>query len=141
MRQLFNLGIVLIFCLAAGCATNSSNTSHLSGTNWQLTVLGSEWPVNPEDNLTLSFDLHSNARGSTGCNLFNAAYQANHGTIRFDNLSATERACSDRFKMDQESNYLDALSQARIYTLFDGDQRLIISGEGGQKPLEFRRGS
>ena len=138
--------IILLFVIVVtggltlgGCRYFGVQSSPLTGTNWRLVSLGPDWPVAAADGVTLSFDAEGFARGSTGCNEFNGPYEADSSLIELGPLMVTERACQEAFKMDQERNYLEALSLAGRYTLLDGEQRLLISTGDGRKPLEFSR--
>jgi heat shock protein HslJ len=136
--QLFLIVAVGVLTLV-GCQDLSGQSSPLAGTSWRLVSLGPDWPVDASDGVSLAFDLEGFARGSTGCNEFNGPYEADGSLIELGPLMVTERACQEAFKMDQERNYLEALSVAGKYTLLDGGQRLLISATDGRKPLEFSR--
>lgn len=84
--------------------------------------------------LTLQFADDGQAAGSAGCNRFFASYQAAaDGSLSFGPVGATKMYCDNR--MDQESAYLDSLSQISQFKT-EQDQ-LILSSADGQTTLTY----
>ena len=64
--------------------------------------------------------------GSAGCNNYVTSYAASNGTLSFDPIASTRRACPSPI-LDQENQYLTALSNVDAYAI-EGD-RLVLSYE------------
>lgn len=104
----------------------------LEGVRWQLVSIDGA-DVVTEDTPTLIFDGES-ARGDTGCNILRTTYQTADDAITFAELiRTTRRACVDPAASDQESEYLEALADARSFaldhttlTIFYGDDERAL---------------
>lgn len=85
--------------------------------------------------ITLTFDsTKDQVRGSAGCNSYFGGYKANGTKLSIDQLGHTEMYCMDpEGTMDQETNYLSALINAKSYELKDG--KLLI--DCGEQTLMF----
>jgi heat shock protein HslJ len=109
----------------------------LEGSRWLLLGYGSELEqqaVTGETPLTLEFGVNS-ATGFGGCNTFRAVYSADGGTITFEPVVSTRRACIDDAGNAQESAYLNALGSATGYTL-SATSLIITHGDGEQLIFE-----
>lgn len=113
----------------------------LSGTRWDLASIEGQ-PLIPDTHGTLEFSKDGTAGGQAGCNSFGtSSVEITKDTIQFNDLAQTEMACLDDANsvygslMDQESRYMQALSQVRKYKL--GDQELVLFDESGKELLVF----
>ncbi|MEO1209433.1 MAG: META domain-containing protein [Cyanobacteria bacterium J06638_20] len=96
--------------------------------NWILAGWG-----NPDDLTAPLADTEITAQfegdrlgGSSGCNNYVTSYAASNGTLSFDAIASTRRACPSPIS-NQETQYLMALSNVDAYSV-EGD-RLILSYE------------
>ncbi len=103
-------------------------TPTLNDADWSLVSIADE-PLVEETQITLSFGADSMVGGSAGCNSFSGGYTADGETLSFDaNLAITMMACPETI-MTQEQAFLDALTQAEIYTL-TADALSISTADG-----------
>ncbi len=77
----------------------------------------------------------SRLSGNSTCNSFSGSYTASGAGLTIGELVSTMMACADPILMQQESDYVNALSTTRGFTLA-GDQ-LTLSYDGGE--LRFTR--
>jgi heat shock protein HslJ len=91
--------------------------NQLAGTSWQVTgvnngrqaVVG----VLTGTSLTMVFGNDGKLSGSSGCNNYNASYQADGGVLRIDAPAATRMMCAQpEGRMAQEAQFLAALTTA-----------------------------
>ena len=74
--------------------------------------------------------------GHAGCNTFNASYEITGDRITIGPAMTTRMHCEEPAGiMDQEQEYLQALSRAHVYTL--ADSRLELRDAGGSLQLNF----
>lgn len=102
--------------------------SGLEDTDWQLSryrdVTGSMRGVLPDAKVTANFG-DSKASGGAGCNRFNAAYEVSGDQITIGPAMTTRMHCAEpEGIMEQEQEYLQALSRARVYELNDSGLKL-----------------
>lgn len=123
----------------------------LENTDWRLVSFGLREAAKPlvEGSTVTLMLAGGQAGGSGGCNSYGGTYQVEGGTIAFDEISSTLRACADERVTDQEQRYLAALQSAgryeldgKILRLFydDGAGVLIFetdlpAGPGGPMPI------
>jgi len=105
----------------------------LQGVTWQATVYnnGRGGAVSLLDGsaITASFGADGVLSGSAGCNSYQAAYVAKASTIVIQTPAATRKTCSEpEGVMQQESDYLKALTTAATYTI-QGQQLELRSAE------------
>lgn len=117
-------------------ATPHQQGAQLEGSSWILESFGpndNQTAVLPDTELTLNFD-GAQINGHAGCNSYFADATFNDdGSLAFSMMGSTLMACLDEDVMQQESDFLAALAQAKSYTLA-GD-RLTLHTEDGS--LEF----
>jgi heat shock protein HslJ len=96
----------------------------LEGITWQLrnTISGST---------ITAFFQGGTVNGSGGCNTYNGSYTVTGETLLVGSLSTTGQLCSQEV-MDQESQYLAALTAAQRYTI-EGSELRITSLAGGEQ--------
>ncbi|MBT4500786.1 MAG: META domain-containing protein [Gemmatimonadetes bacterium] len=106
--------------------------------DWRLETVstaGQSVPVLPGTEITLDFAIGGELRGSAGCNSYFAGYELGEDAhILIQRIGTTRMACGDPDGvMDQESQYLIALSQATFFaidkerlTLFDRERNATL---------------
>jgi len=78
--------------------------------------------------VTLNFNPQRNAvTGFSGCNTYSGYYTEQKGTIKFNNIRATEMSCEEGSKT--EKMFMDALSQVITYEVKRG--KLILKSSKG----------
>ena len=133
------LTILVALLAVLGCVPQMPGTPTLppvrpplEDTSWSLEGLGQPGNLRPallNTEVTLSFVGNSQAAGSAGCNSYGGDYDARlDGTLSFSDLFHTEMYCVEPQLMEQEQDFLDALSVAERYDVVDGV--LHISGGG-----------
>lgn len=137
---LFIAALVLAACMPIQPEETPSGTAtpvpgdavdDLAGTQWQLISFGpaeNEMPAVPGAMVTLEFGADGHAGGNSGCNSYGGPYTVEGDTITFGEMVSTLMACADTSVMEQEGQYLDALSSAGHFAL-EGDQLTLWYGE------------
>jgi heat shock protein HslJ len=99
----------------------------LEGQTWHLMDLRGETVLDPiEIDMTIEGDVVS---GSSGCNQYNGAATYGEGEITLGPNFATTRMACDPPVMDQEQDYLLALSEATTYEI-SGNQLSLADATG-----------
>lgn len=107
----------------------------LDGSKWALQSYGpAGQPKQAAGQPTAEF-AGGKISGNSSCNSFSGSYTASGADLKISELMSTMMACADQALMQQESDYVNALSAARGFALA-GDQ-LTISYDGGE--LRFNR--
>lgn len=145
----FSSVLLVLVVIGAGAMAQAQPSRNLStdqrvltGTDWRLVSLG---PAGNETNLiagttvTLKFGEDGRASGSTGCNMYNGAYQVRGDNINFSRLISTRRACLDQNANQQEQRFISALEGANRFRL--ASDRLTILSDRGRSVLNFARDS
>lgn len=132
------IAIVLSFALLTACAAPTPNPFQLANTKWTLTGMmqngAIQPPVFPEPTLIFQADTLG---GSAGCNSYSGDYKTQGEMIQIGALRSTLLACADEQAMAQESAYLDAMQNARMFEV--RDNTLKITYAVGQGQLVFAR--
>jgi heat shock protein HslJ len=114
-------------------ATLAAQVQLLAGTSWSVVNInnGRQAVVGiiSDSTLTMVFDNEGRVSGSTGCNQYNAAYEAIGDTLRFSAVGTTRRACGDPALSDQERAFLRAL-EAVTTLQFEGDRLDLRQANG-----------
>ena len=93
-------------------------------------------PALPGTRVTAAFLAAGRLAGSSGCNNYFSTYRSNGKDIAIDAPGAARSACAaPRGAMEQEDNYLFALSEVNSYQI-EGD-RLRLTGPSGATELIF----
>lgn len=107
----------------------------LDGSKWALQSYGpAGQPKQAAGQATAEF-AGGKISGNSTCNSFSGSYTASGAGLTIGELVSTMMACADPILMQQESDYVNALSATRGFTLA-GDQ-LTLSYDGGE--LRFTR--
>ncbi len=132
--------ILIPVLVVAGCTGQGPAGIPLNGSGWTLTeYLHNGTLVKPlaAAKVTLEFDDKGGIGGSAGCNHYFASYETKGTSVTIGQAGSTEMYCMTPGVMDQESEYLALLQNARTYSL-EGD-RLALSDAGGRVILRFER--
>ena len=123
---IFGLLVLVGLFALQGCAGGNP----LAGTAWSLTAINGA-PVIEDTEPYLLFD-ETNVGGSGGCNGTGGDYQINGNQITFDALVSTMMYCMEpEGVMDQESNFLNILSNAATFNI-SSNQLVIETHDSGQ---------
>ena len=131
--SILSLGVVL-FILAACTSTapQAGSESDLKGTSWVVTGYddGSQTvtDVLAGTTLTATFAEDGTITGNSGCNDYNGPYTVTGNQIKIGPLASTMKAC-EQAVMDQEQQYLAALSTAATYRI-DGSKLELRTADG-----------
>lgn len=135
--------ITATLCSLTACAMPAPNTPptpnlfNLANSKWILTAMtensAARALVAPAP--SLNFEVNT-LGGNSSCNTYGGAFKTQGEIITVSMLQVTAMACADDKAMAQESAYLDALQNARVFELRD-NRLSIIYGEGtGQLVFE-----
>jgi heat shock protein HslJ len=130
MQKLFtSSGVLILLVLFAGCAPmNASNGGTLTGQTWVLTELAGQ-PLVADSGISASFNADGSVSGSAGCNRYNGTYTTSGDSITFSvNMAMTMMMC-EQAVMDQESAYINALGEAKTFSI-SGDQLSLKDASG-----------
>jgi heat shock protein HslJ len=110
--------------LAATFQRAPAGSSALPGSSWIVTAYnnGKQAVVSTMagTDLTANFGTDGNLTGNSGCNTYSASYKIDGSNITIGPAATTRMAC-EQAVMDQEQQYLSALSTAATYRL-DGSK-------------------
>jgi heat shock protein HslJ len=85
--------------------------------------------------MTALFNTEGGVSGSAGCNTYGAGFSRDDGEITIETPITTLIACEQPI-MDQETQYLQALTQAETYEL--GHETLELRAADGALLVSFR---
>ncbi|MEI6972185.1 MAG: META domain-containing protein [bacterium] len=133
------IAAALLGLLLCSCDSNeeeNGNTTSLAGTAWALesfSIGGADVAPVTGSVITLAFDDHGTAHGSSGCNSYSGTYTATGpGTISFANIVSTEMYClSPAGVSTQEGLYLSMLGNASSFTTGGGRLRITCRDGSG----------
>jgi heat shock protein HslJ len=113
-------------------ATFNAQSTDLAGTAWIVTGYnnGKQAVVSTMagTDLTANFGADGRLTGNSGCNTYSATYQIAGNKITIGPAASTKKAC-DQAVMDQEQQYLAALSMAAVYRI-DGSKLELRTADG-----------
>jgi putative lipoprotein len=106
----------------------------LDGSAWVLQKLQNKDLIE-STNITLEFD-GERASGYAGCNGYGGTYNAGDNSLSLGDITATQRGClAPEGVMEQESTYLETLTEIATYTL--NGANLEITNAAGDTLLTF----
>ncbi|MCB0195937.1 MAG: META domain-containing protein [Anaerolineae bacterium] len=110
---------------------NGLSSSATRSISIQASLAGTSWVLSnslPDTRLTVEFG-NGTISGSSGCNTFNGSFSTSgSNSISVGQLSTTQAACEEEV-MEQEQDYVAALSSAQSYTI--AGNTLTITHPGG----------
>jgi heat shock protein HslJ len=113
-------------------AVFNAQSSELASTSWIVTGYnnGKQAVVSVQAGaeLTANFGTDGRLSGSSGCNTYNASYTTDGNKITIGPAATTMMAC-EQAVMDQEQQYLAALSTAATYRI-DGSKLELRTADG-----------
>ena len=84
----------------------------------------------PDTEITAKFGSDGTLAGSAGCNRYSAGFTTNGSSIKIGPAALTRKACaSPEGVMEQENDYVAALTQATSYTV-EGRMLTLLAAEG-----------
>jgi len=128
----------VVLALLAACAGASSappGTAAIVGTEWRLESLNGQ-AVMERSTASLQFPESGRVTGNGSCNTFVGAVAIDNESIIFRQMASTKMACMGGAS-EQETRYMQALSQAQRYEVVDG--QLLIHVQGMDQPLRFTK--
>lgn len=132
-KILFSLAIIACLLLLTGCYQWDTQTTDANLTTpvWALSTLMDKELV-PGSGITAQFTSDGKISGSAGCNQYSGTYTTSGTSMQISStLSSTRMTCSQEI-MDQETAYLKALGEIKVYTV--SVTELILS-DGNNKNL------
>lgn len=124
------MAIMVLVMLLNACAAPTPNPFLLANTKWTLSGMTenglAQSIVAPAPTLEFQTD---KLGGNAGCNSYGGAYKTQGEMITLSTLQVTLMACADEKTMAQESAYLNALQNARLFEMRDNVLK-ITYGEG-----------
>lgn len=105
----------------------------LVGTSWTLNRTeqnGGTFLPQPNSNVTLDFLENGEIGGNASCNNYFGSYTIGaNGSLQLGNIGITEMACVEDGLMQQETDFVDALSNVERFTL-DGGTLVLVFANG-----------
>jgi heat shock protein HslJ len=138
-RGVWLAALVVPLALLSACGDDEpSGPEALEGVSWILTQFVAE------DGSTEIVDVGVDAEfdgstisGVSGCNQYNASYEASGNEISFGPIAGTQMACPER-EMETEARYLQLLESVAT---FEVEGRAMSMADGGGTPvLQFSQG-
>jgi heat shock protein HslJ len=136
--RIWLLPAAITLLAAAGCAAfppeEPGTPPHppLAGTAWRLQSLGATGALRPALStveVTLQFSDDSRVSGGAGCNSYFGQYASTaDGALSVSALGSTKMFCNGPGVMQQEQDFLNALSKAERYEVADGLLRITGGG-------------
>lgn len=130
----FLLVLAVVGCSAAddGVEPEVESSISLEGTSWVLVSFGptdNVTAVLPDSEPTLNFE-EGQVNGHASCNSYSGEVTLGEdGTMTVGMLASTLMACADEAMMQQEADFMTALSQVTSYTL-SGSQLTLHTADG-----------
>ncbi len=127
--------LVATLAACAGASSAPGGTVALVGTEWRLESINGQ-PVMERSTASLQFPESGRVAGNGSCNSFVGAVAIDSESIIFRQMASTKMACMGGAG-EQETRYMQALSQAQRYQAVDG--QLLIHVQGMDQPLRFKK--
>jgi heat shock protein HslJ len=135
------LGVFLPACGGddgGGSDSASQDPAALEGKAWVLTqYLGADGSTVIADEGVSATFADGQVSGPSGCNTYNASYEASGTTISFGPIASTQMACGDD-AMALEAQYLKLLGEATTYEI--SGRSMSMSNADGTPTLQFSQG-
>ncbi|MDE4907867.1 META domain-containing protein [Methanogenium marinum] len=130
---------ILVVSFCCGCTQEpATGGGDLTGTVWMLdeymNIDGAMAEPLATAPVTAEF-ADGYVKGSSGCNMYNAAYVTDGQTISLDLPVVTVMYCDGTGVMEQEARYLSLLGAIAGYTM--SDEKLTFTDSAGQEILIF----
>lgn len=130
--------LVFTVLLSACGDDESSGPEALEGVSWVLTQFVAEGGSTEIVSVGVNAEFDgSTISGVSGCNQYNATYEANGNEISFGPISGTQMACP-QVEMDVEARYLQLLESVATFEV-EGRAMSMSDGEGAPV-LQFSQG-
>jgi heat shock protein HslJ len=114
---------------AAPEATSAPATRTLAGTEWVLSTLNGNPPIEGTE-ITLAFDADGSISGTDGCNRFMGSFTESGESLTFGPLASTMMACPDDIS-NQAKMFQDALGVTQRVSATSDSLTLIHTGDAG----------
>lgn len=130
MSMVWRLSVLTWTLMLVGCAIGPGEWSDAIGREWTLTKLDGNAPLD-ERTPTLTLSKEGRAAGLSGGNRFFGTYETPApGEIQFASLGSTKMYIDDPpGLMEQETQYLSALSEVDAYRVSPGRLVLLSSSK------------
>ena len=116
-----------LFMLSA-CAAPTPNPFALANTKWTLTEMTRNSVSLPVVAVAPTLEFQSDTLGgNAGCNSYGGDYKTQGEMIQVSALRSTLMACADANAMAQESAYLGALQNARMFEVRENRLRITTA--------------
>jgi heat shock protein HslJ len=124
---IFSLGVSIALIALAACSTSQQSGGDLTGQIWALSELNGKLLV-PGTGISALFTSDGKISGSAGCNQYFGTYTVSGNSITFPSpMGSTMMMCAQTV-MEQETAYLNALSEAKTYSV-KADQLTLFSAD------------
>jgi heat shock protein HslJ len=124
--------LLLSACYSWGSETTDAN---LTTPLWALSTIMNKELV-PGSGITTQFTSDGKISGSAGCNQYSGTYTISGTSMQISStLSSTRMACAQEI-MDQETAYLKALGEVKMYTV--SETELLLSDANNKSILVYK---
>lgn len=135
-KVIYSLSICIGTLILAACASTAApQGGDMTDTVWALTDLTGKPPADGVG-ISAQFSADGKVSGSAGCNRYSGTYTVSGNSITFSSPMATTMMMCDEAVMAQESAFLQALADAKTYSM-DGD-KLTLKDADGNSLLVFQ---
>jgi heat shock protein HslJ len=141
-RVWFLVPVLLFAFVLPACGDDEGSTAQnpadLEGNSWiltQMTSVGGQTQI-VDVSVSAEFD-GSTISGTSGCNRYNASYQAQGSKISFGPIAGTKKLCGDP-EDSIETRYLQLLSDVGSFQI--SGRSMSMSDTSGTPTLQFMQG-
>ena len=123
------IGLLILASFLSSCAPASVNAQEELGSRvWVLRSMAGT-PALPGGQVTLEFNFdESTIGGNASCNSYFGGFEVKGQKLTISETGSTMMACAEQERMQQESDFLRALSTVTSYEIVNGELRLLTSG-------------
>ncbi len=126
-KFIFSLGVSIALITLVACSTSKQDGGDLSSQVWTLSELNGKSLV-PGTGISALFTSDGKISGSAGCNQYFGTYSVSGNSITFPSpMGSTMKMCAQAV-MDQETAYLNALGEAKTYSI-KADQLTLFGAD------------